>query len=317
MALLLDARDHRPEDRFEVVREAVWATMLRVDLEFAAGRDIHADLRFHLLGPLAVCSAEANCVEIRRTARRVSEDSEAAVFLGLQRTGSSLVIQGDRQTAVRPGQLVVYDSAEPYVLANRTGVSHHYFRVPKRDLALPAPILARLIALQLDPDNPVTRLLQTYLYGLVAELTGDQPLSGPEVARPTVELIRAAVAAQFPDDRLAREPVHETLHHRIMAYLELHLAEHDLTPARIAAAHHISVRQLYAVLSRAGVSLGDWIRTRRLEQCRTELAAGTPHLTVAGVGRRWGFVNATHFSRLFREAYGVAPREYLRARVTD
>lgn len=85
----------------------------------------------------------------------------------------------------------------------------------------------------------------------------------------------------------------------------------DLSAARIAAAHDISVRHLYAVLSRSGISLGDWIRARRLAECRRELAQPGGRLrTIAAIGRSCGFGDATHFSKVFKQAYGLSPRAW-------
>jgi AraC-like DNA-binding protein len=33
-------------------------------------------------------------------------------------------------------------------------------------------------------------------------------------------------------------------------------------------------------------------------------------MTIAAVARRWGFADATHFARRFRDAYGLSPREW-------
>jgi AraC-like DNA-binding protein len=35
-----------------------------------------------------------------------------------------------------------------------------------------------------------------------------------------------------------------------------------------------------------------------------------PSTTVAAIARRWGFADPTHFSRVFRAAYGMSPREW-------
>lgn len=32
--------------------------------------------------------------------------------------------------------------------------------------------------------------------------------------------------------------------------------------------------------------------------------------TIAAVANRWGFMSATHFSRVFRAAYGMSPSEW-------
>ncbi|MFF3513243.1 AAA family ATPase [Streptomyces sp. NPDC002573] len=92
------------------------------------------------------------------------------------------------------------------------------------------------------------------------------------LAAPSMELIRAAIAAEPDTPSLAVGTLHETLGLRILEYMRTHLAERDLTPARVAAAHHISVRHLYSVLARSGVGFGEWVGTQRLDACRRELS---------------------------------------------
>jgi AraC-like DNA-binding protein len=62
-----------------------------------------------------------------------------------------------------------------------------------------------------------------------------------------------------------------------------------------------------------------WIRARRLERCRHDLAdPGMAARPVAAIAARWGFTSAADFSRVFRAAHGVPPAEYRRfARVVN
>jgi AraC-like DNA-binding protein len=54
-----------------------------------------------------------------------------------------------------------------------------------------------------------------------------------------------------------------------------------------------------------------WVRTRRLEAAREELArTGAAHRSIAAVAARWGFSNPSHFSRAFRERYGMSPVQW-------
>ena len=94
-------------------------------------------------------------------------------------------------------------------------------------------------------------------------------------------------------------------------YVRDHLHERDLTAKRIATAHHVSVRHLYATLARAGISLHNSIQQQRLEECRRELRdPRCAHMAVATIGSRWGFVDPSHFGRLFKAAYGMTPNEW-------
>jgi hypothetical protein len=59
---------------------------------------------------------------------------------------------------------------------------------------------------------------------------------------------------------------------RIHAFIEQHLGDADLTPGLVAAAHYISVRYLYRLFEAQGTTVATWIRHRRLEGCRKDLA---------------------------------------------
>ena len=90
--------------------------------------------------------------------------------------------------------------------------------------------------------------------------------------------------------------------------------EHHVSPDEISAlarAHNILAGHLYTTLSRSGVVLGERIRVRRPEGCRRELArsavTGRP---ISSIAHAWGFGDATHFSRTFREAFGMSPSEW-------
>jgi AraC-like DNA-binding protein len=67
-----------------------------------------------------------------------------------------------------------------------------------------------------------------------------------------------------------------------------HLTEDDLAPARIAADHNISIRYLYKLLDKEGISLEQWIIERRLEGARTDLASPAGRARpIETVARAW------------------------------
>ncbi|KAB2337046.1 helix-turn-helix transcriptional regulator, partial [Actinomadura rudentiformis] len=60
-----------------------------------------------------------------------------------------------------------------------------------------------------------------------------------------------------------------------------------------------------------GHTVAGWIRERRLEQCRRNLA--DPRLaarSIHAIAARWGFTSPAHFSQAFRTAYGLSPRQF-------
>jgi AraC-like DNA-binding protein len=312
MAVILNAQSLPPRDRAEAIRDTIWGSVVRVEIDHHPDpRRIAARGAISDVGRLNVCSVRSNATTVRRTPGLIHDDRPPSVFLGLQVSGSSMVVQGDREAVLRPGDLALYDSTLPYTLVNDEGIHQHFFRVTQGDLALPAGALAELTALRFGRDDPVVDLASTYLQRMADHLLAQDDCLAADLSAPTIELVRAAIGSRLSNPRLAREPLEATLELRILEYARAHLAEHDLDAARIARAHHISVRHLYAVLARAGIGLGDWIREQRLEQCRQELARPDARATpISSIAGRWAFVNAGHFSRAFKETYGMTPREW-------
>ncbi|QER90455.1 helix-turn-helix domain-containing protein [Streptomyces tendae] len=312
MSTVLDTAFIPPRDREEVVRNAVWKSMVAVDIDHRPrAEDISVRIGLGTVGPIRICSARATAVALRRTERLAREDEEPAVTLGVQMTGSSVVVQNGRECLLRPGEFAVYESIVPYTHLFDEGVDYRFIRFPRAALALPDRLLRDITAVPLGSDNPIARLAFPYFSQLAVSDELHQGVHADAVVEPSIELLRAVLTSQYGNSSLAKEPLEATLGLRITQYILAHLADPDLSAARIAAAHNISVRHLYAVLSRSGISLGDWIRTRRLAACRRELAGPSGRLqTIAAVGRRWGFVDATHFSKVFKQAYGIPPRAW-------
>ena len=312
MSPVLDTAFIPPRDREEVVRNAVWKGMVVVDIDHGPpAEDIAVRIGLGTVGPLRVCSARATAVTLRRTERLAREDEEPAVTLGVQMTGSSMVVQNGRECLLRPGDCAVFESVAPYTLLFDEGVDHRFIRFPRAALALPDRLLRDITAVPLGSDNPIARLAFTYFSELTVTDELHQSVHADAAVQPSVELLRAVLTSQHGNSGLAKAPLEATLSLRVTNYIREHLADRDLSAARIAAAHDISVRHLYAVLSRSGISLGDWIRTRRLAECRRELAGRNGRLrTIAAIGRSWGFADATHFSKVFKQTYGISPRAW-------
>lgn len=312
MTIAFDTKQISPDDRAELIRDTIWNTVVKVNITHVDDPSrIRATGRIRNLGRISICSVRSNATTIQRTARLARDDLEPSLFLGLQISGSSMVIQDGRQATLEPGDLALYDTTKPYTLLNDNGIHQHFFRIPREHLALPIDTITAITAIRFGHDHPVASIASSYFAQLAHEQAVLDDRSADTLDRPSIELLRAMIASRSQREHLIVDTMRDTLVLRILEYARTHLADPNLTAARLAAEHHISIRQLYTVLARADICLGDWIRTQRLERCRQELAApAARHRTIAAIARRWAFKDATHFSRAFRDAYGMSPREW-------
>ena len=70
----------------------------------------------------------------------------------------------------------------------------------------------------------------------------------------------------------------------------------------------MSLRSLHQLFHDEGLTVAGWIRRRRLECCRRDLADPALALRpIVAIAARWGFASAADFSRAFRAATGWLP----------
>jgi AraC-like DNA-binding protein len=171
---------------------------------------------------------------------------------------------------------------------------------------------ARLAAVRIPGTEGAGALISQLARHLPHHLDGGNEAGGARLGAAVLDLITVALAARL--DRTEDVPPdtrQRALLQHIYAFIEARLTDPALSPGSIAAAQFISVRYLHRLFESEQTTVADWIRQRRLERCRRDLA--DPALRAEPVGAiaaRWGLTNPAHFSRLFRAAYGAPPRAY-------
>ncbi|MEU6512511.1 helix-turn-helix domain-containing protein [Streptomyces sp. NPDC046978] len=272
------------------------------------------------VGAVDLVEVHSTGFQVRRTEKHLRRLRERPVVsVSLQTGGTGRVELGGRQQLLGPDDI----SVQHEVCARTYGWSgsgaSQALLIDAERLGLPVESVVeagfRLRA------SPMYDLVLGHLRGLwrdPALMEADPGASALSDA--TVGLVRALLvsAAHDPGDPPVGAAMDDTLLTRILAYLRRHSTEPDLTPERVAVEHAISRRHLYAVLGRAGISLEQWLIEERLERARALLASPAYRgLTVAAVAARCGFGSASHFTRRFRAAYGLTPREWRRHAETE
>lgn len=310
MTVVFDTR-HIPEaDRAEVVHATVAQGFSPVLIDFDDRGPLEATFVLTDWGEVSVCSSMSTAVSLRRTSELTRREYSPSLFLAMQMSGSSVLEQHGRQVIVRPGDLVVYDSSTPWVMSDSDGMRQHKFRVPLERMALPGSVVERVCAVTLCPGDPISTLAADYFRRVAANQTSFDRSGGEAISRPTIELLRAVIATHIDAAQFTKNALDSSLFTRVMTYVRAHVRDVDLSAEKVAAHHHISVRLLYKVLADEGISLTEWLRARRLEECRRTLADPALSEPIAVVARRWGFINASSFSRMFRAEFGVSPRQW-------
>ncbi|SJN13237.1 Transcriptional regulator, AraC family [Leucobacter sp. 7(1)] len=246
---------------------------------------------------------------VERTAGGIARGGAGYIKVSLLLAGSGVLIQNGREAVMRPGDICFYDTSQEYSLLFDTPFSNLIMMFPKQRLEFPAGFTDSLTAVSLGEQHPLADAVAGFITNAAPHLHELTAPARTKLAHTSVELLNSALAAVFDVDAPTVDP-HQALLREITGFILTHLRSPSLSPDEIAAAHFISTRHLHTLFQKTGTSVSAWIKERRLEKCRADLLdpahAGTG---VAAIAASWGFPDAAHFSRNFRAAYGVSPRE--------
>lgn len=227
-----------------------------------------------------------------------------------------LVHMMDGQAIMTPQPLVTVSSGETAHGLVGGGISLRmegdsrllFVRVPHLTLA------ARLIRPPwlhprrvLEPHG--TAILLTGMLSAAAgalEVLERQSLDSLEMA--VMEMLITLLAKAEQNAPRAASAAREATFYRVCRAIEARLGETSLRLTDIADSEGLSVRYLQKVFDAAGQTFGTYLRNRRLERCRIDLADTRQRkVTIAEIAFRWGFGDAAHFSNAFRDRFGLSP----------
>ncbi|WP_048876357.1 AraC family transcriptional regulator [Saccharomonospora saliphila] len=254
-------------------------------------------------------------VTFRRTPRLISRSDPGTYNVVLVRYGALSRTGQDGETGFGQGELHVNDSSRPFelrALAEPT-TSCVGVEIPKTLLPLSDGRADALVGRPLSAREGLGALLADTLTRVTADHGSYRATDGPRVAAVLRDLLSGlfAHALEDVDRHVPAETRRRDVLLRVRAFVDQHLHDPGLDPGAVAAAHHVSTSYLHRLFQDSGVGVSEWIRQRRLEHARRDLAdPSMGSVPVWHIARRWGFVHHAAFSRAFRSAYGLAPRDY-------
>jgi AraC-like DNA-binding protein len=321
MSTLIRTDQVSAADRLDFVRDMTAATWVPMDCRaIGAPSDYVEEFRASGLGAMQVVVMDVMPITVCRTPKLISQADPDMLKMVLVCGGNSCVIDQDaRQASVSAGEFAIYDTRRPYEVA--CGVGGHWptqmmtFMFPPSLLPLSRSQLRQLMAVRFQASTGLGDLTAQFLLQLASNVDHYSPAEAARLSAAALEVLATRLARELDlRDWGTPEARKRALLTTVQAFIQRRLGDPRLSPAVIAAAHHISLRSLHQLFHDEGLTVAGWIRLRRLECCRRDLS--DPALAprpVAAIAARWGFSSPGDFSRTFRAAHGLPPAEYRRS----
>ena len=306
-------------DRFEWWFEQVSKDTAPTVVSSPHAADFRAAVTLADLGPVRLTILTHPETRAVRTTTLIRRCDPERYGLSLIAANPFWITQGNGDSQLGAGDLLLHDTSQPYEAWALPGAAPSkmlMLHFPKDALPLRAGQLERVLARRLAADRGLNAIFAGYLTSIASAVERGE-VGEPEAGRlgeVALDLAAATLATQVgAQDLLAPETRRQVLVSRIEAFIESNLGDPGLTPAVIAAHHHLSLGYLHRIFQPRELTVAAWIRHQRLERCRAALTdprlRGMP---VHAIGARWGFRSPSDFSRAFRGAHGIPPGDYRR-----
>ncbi|WMY09562.1 AraC family transcriptional regulator [Paraburkholderia phenoliruptrix] len=224
--------------------------------------------------------------------------------------GAAIFEQNGDHQRFYPGRVVVIDPARSFVEAVDDGTRLLVVTCPKSALRergycnqLPHWIAPDICSPNVKVVSDMVRIMashrQTVDGGMCARLSGQ-----------LLDLMDILIDAE-PQSRLAGASM--AARHRVKHYIAEHIGKEGLDATTIADGVRLSINQINRLFRDEGTSLMRYLWHQRLSAAHKLLGTSRQGpLRIDEIAWRCGFSSAAHFSRLFRQRYGVSPREWRR-----
>lgn len=320
---ILDNTDHVPAcERFLYWQERVRRLDLAFDLRSDDTPDFNAELRAGTLDKIGILvSSSTNSYSLHRASTLIRRSDPEMYRLVFNKRGGGGVTTDRGDLSFGHRELLLCDSSrifDGWRTAADGKTEWIMFSFTREALPLPATIVKHLVHVPMSTRTGLGALVATMLQQVTTDVEQYSDNDSTRLSNTVLDLTAAVLAHMAEADTLLPEHSRRVaLLSRIHAFMNDRLADPDLGPETIAAAHHISVRYLHKLFQAEHKTVAESIRNARLERCRRDLA--DPALLdhpVHVIGARWGLGTPAQFSRAFRAAYDITPRNYRHSRIS-
>jgi AraC family transcriptional activator of tynA and feaB len=273
------------------------------DVDPLDGCSFEAQIDYTTVSRLKICQIEATQHRIALPISRVKAGEHPYVKILFQTHGISHFEQSGRRIELQPGDCLAYDVSCPHSIISPSLTRHEVVIVPTNLLHERGFQSAKMPAFKFSARAGTGRIAHDFVHATFGEAPKLLPNTANGVADTLIDLLLLPlreVGAVFDRGGPA------VLHLRAQAFIREHLRDPDLSIDQISAALGCSKRYLHMLYSEKGMTVSDYIWHARLQHCRQELEAQGGK-TITDVAFSWGFSSSSHFSRVFRKYFGIAP----------
>lgn len=308
--LLLSTARIPKRKRHDWLHEAIGRHYANVAISTPKRADLFNEMSIYPWGEGQFSFIRSNPIRLQRSADLTRHPQTDAVFFIMLLNGAYRLRQDGREVDLKAGDISMYDVRRPHVIDCPERFSKLVIKVPGPVLRARLPSPERYTALRIPAATAIGAIARGFFNVVLHNIPRLRGAELDQFGLQSVDLLASAMTGCHP---LARRRSHTragTLT-ALKTYIAAQLHNPELSAGKIAAATGYSNRYANELMRAEGTSLMRYVWSRRLESSRDMLdGRNKPDLPVAEIAFRCGFSDPAHFSRAFKQKFGMSPRAY-------
>ncbi|MGD0635294.1 MAG: helix-turn-helix domain-containing protein [Beijerinckiaceae bacterium] len=245
-----------------------------------------------------------------RTFDRIRRADRETVLINIVRSGELLVSQEGRCARLRTGDMCLYESVRPYEIAAPGPFEALVVMADRQSIETSLGNLRLLTGIPILASEGAGAIASRFWQDFASRIDGLDGAAAGRLVRAGFDIAGAALApasGQAVPYSLASD---FTLQ-RAKMFMSENFHRPGLSPGIIAASVGVSVRRLQELFQAGDSTVTAHLRRLRLDAARRRLAEpALARHSITFIMESAGFTDQAHFSRLFRTAFGLSPREF-------
>ena len=247
------------------------------------------------------------CDAIRNRASVIADDRETlTIQLVLQ--GHEYIDFDNEKITLKPGDMLIWDSTKSMSFWVQERLHKLSVVLPLQRFRSWLPRTWFSIQHHIDGQSNSGRLLADHIKSLSTSVFNGGCKDDYALIDATIGLLLNALKVE---NAVGPKPLRITQLYHTKQYMMANIQDPSLSPAMIAKAGRMSPRYLHWLFEPTDETVNQYIFKQRLDLCARDLL--NPRMQnrkLSDIGLFWGFSDATHFSKRFKQQYGVSPRSF-------
>lgn len=244
-----------------------------------------------------------------RTTEHISRDGDDEINLGVVLAGTRQQAEGDdTETNAGAGDLFFYNAATP----SRIRWSRHrglHLCLPLAEIGTGIGKISASEAVRHLSSSRLAPFLKGQLTMLAEGMDGLSPEEQAVMLQSSIDLAVVTLrAALLPEEGIPQAK--GGLFVAACLYIDGHLADQGLDPARIAQALGCSRATLYRRFADRDLTIAGYVREMRLQKMMRLLKSTPRSMTISQMATLAGFGDPVTMMQMFRRRFGGAPSDF-------